>query len=305
MLAAVALLYRLQPHLRELEGNLLGLAQIEPQLRSVGAMLATDDKDYPAPGHRPIRAIDTSIRFDRVSFCYDDDSGAALTDVSFAIPAGKTTALIGPSGAGKTTIVNLLLRLYRPTSGTILVDGVPLEEVRRTDWLDLIAIAGQDVELIEGTVIDNIRMADGRTSDAEVRQALEVAGVAEMIDALPDRHRTWIGQQGMRFSGGQRQRLGLARAILRDPAFLILDEAMSALDKELETDVRRAIDQRFAGRTRLIITHRVETLGNVDHVVRIDRGRIVEGSPAELLLHAPPMAPRPIAALPVRPAERA
>ena len=280
-LAAIALLYRLQPHLRELEGNLLGLAQIEPQLDSVRAMLATCDKDYPPLGHRPIRSLDAAIRFERVSLVYDSARGAALTDVSFEIPAGKTTALVGASGAGKTTIVNLLLRLYRPTEGRILVDGVPLEDIRRTEWLELLAIAGQDVDLIEGTVIDNIRMANHSSSDDDVRAALHVAGIADMIQGLPDGYSTWIGQQGMRFSGGQRQRLGLARAILRDPAILILDEAMSALDKSLEDSIRHAINRRFTGRTRLLITHRTETLHDVDHVVCLDQGRVVaQGPPA-------------------------
>ncbi|WP_243848082.1 ABC transporter ATP-binding protein [Sphingomonas oligoaromativorans] len=286
-LAAIALLYRLQPHLRDLEGNLLGLAQIEPQLASVRAMLTTEGKDYPPPGHRPIDRLGSSIRFENVSFAYDSVGDAALTEVSFEIPAGKTTALVGASGAGKTTIVNLLLRLYQPTEGRILVDGVPLDEIRRTDWLGLLAIAGQDVDLVEGTVIDNIRMANHGSSDDEVRAALRVAGVADTIAQLPDGYKTWIGQQGTRFSGGQRQRLGLARAILRDPDVLILDEAMSALDKSLEDNIRHAIDRRFVGRTRLIITHRTETLDDVDHVVCLDQGKLVaEGPPEAVLLRS-------------------
>ncbi len=282
-LAAIALLYRLQPHLRELEGNLLALAQIEPQLDSVRAMLTTEGKDYPLPGHRPIGTLGSSICFENVSFAYDCAGGAALTEVSFEIPAGKTTALVGASGAGKTTIVNLLLRLYQPTEGRILVDGVPLDEISRTDWLGLLAIAGQDVDLVEGTVIDNIRMANHASSDDEVRAALRVAGIADTIGQLPDGYSTWIGQQGTRFSGGQRQRLGLARAILRDPTFLILDEAMSALDKSLEDTIRHAIDRRFVGRTRLLITHRTETLEDVDHVVCLDQGKVVaEGPPGSV-----------------------
>src|SRR5262249_35252853 len=158
-------------------------------------------------------------------------------------------------------------------------DGVPLEEIRRTDWLDLLAIAGQDVDLIEGTVIDNIRMANQASSDDDVRAALQVAGIADTISRLPDGYSTWIGQQGMRFSGGQRQRLGLARAILRDPTILILDEAMSALDKSLEDSIRHAIDRHFAGRTRLLITHRTETLHDVDHVICLDQGRVVAMGP--------------------------
>jgi ABC-type multidrug transport system fused ATPase/permease subunit len=274
-LAAVALLYRLQPHTRTLEGNLLYMAQIEPQLRSVRMMLEKDDKEYPAVGHRTLDSLRRGIRFDHVTFHYEAGSEPALKEVTFEIPAGVTTALVGASGAGKTTIINLLLRLYQPTSGTIWVDDMPLEEVRRTDWLKLLGVAGQDVDLIEGTVIDNIRMADINATEADVIEASRIAGVSEFIESLPEGYGTWIGQQGLRFSGGQRQRIGLARAILRNPDFLILDEAMSALDRGLEERIRGAIDECFAGRTILIITHRVETVLNADNIIRIDNGTVV------------------------------
>lgn len=274
-LAAVALLYRLQPHTREIESNLLYMAQIEPQLRSVRMMLQKDDKEYPAPGHVPIRSLRKSIRFECVTFRYEADSPPVLKDVTFEIPVGKTTALVGASGAGKTTIINLLLRLYQPSSGTIRVDDLPMEDLRRTDWLRLLAVAGQDVDLIEGTVIDNIRMADNAATEAEVVAASRIAGVSEFIEPLPEGYKTWIGQQGLRFSGGQRQRLGLARAILRNPDFLMLDEAMSALDHELEGRIRRAIDTRLAGRTILIISHRLETVLNADHVIHIEEGIVL------------------------------
>ncbi len=277
-LAAVALLYRMQPSAREIEGRLLYLAQIEPQLRSVRMMLCKDDKHYAAPGHLPIRQLRKSVRFDAVSFRYDDGAAPALDNVSFEIPVGATTALVGASGAGKTTLINLLLRLYTPTSGTIWVDDVPLIDLRRSDWLGLLAVAGQDVDLIEGTVIDNIRMADSTASQEDVVAASQIAGVAEFIEPLPEGYETWIGQQGMRFSGGQRQRLGLARAILRNPQFLILDEAMSSLDRDLEVRIRHAIEQRFAGRTLLIISHRLETVLDAEHLIRIECGSVVAGA---------------------------
>ncbi len=273
-LAAVALLYRLQPHAREIESNLFYLAQVEPQLRSVRMMLKRDDKHYPQPGHRPMHALHKGIRFDHVTFQYPGSASPALVDVTFEIPAGATTALVGASGAGKTTIINLLLRLYQPASGTIWVDDMPLEEVRRTDWLGLLAVAGQDVDLVEGTVIDNIRMADNGATEEAVVAASRIAGIAGFIETLPEGYQTWVGQQGLRFSGGQRQRLGLARAILRNPDFLMLDEAMSALDGELEGEIRGAIEDRFAGRTILIVTHRPEAVRKADHVVHIEDGMV-------------------------------
>lgn len=283
-LAAVALLYRLQPHVRELEGNLLYLAQIQPQLSSVRRMLETGDKDYPCLGYRPISLITKGIRFQNVTFRYQPDAAPAVADVSFEIPAGVTTALVGVSGAGKTTIVNLLLRLYQPSSGTIFVDDVPMEEIFRSDWLSLLAVAGQDVDLIEGTVMENIRMADSNAKEESVLAASRTAGVSEFIEALPEGYKSWIGQQGMRFSGGQRQRIGLARAVLRDPQFLMLDEAMNAIDRGLEDRIRRAIDDRFVGRTILIITHRLETVLNAHHVICVENGRVTaEGPPQEVL----------------------
>ena len=276
-LAAIVLLYRLQPYGRQIQSDLLYMAQIEPQLRSVRMMLERDDKEYPAPGHRPITSFRKSIRFENVTFQYQAAPTPALKNVTFEIPAGATTVLVGASGAGKTTIINLLLRLYQPSSGTIWVDDMPLEEVRRTDWLKLLAVAGQDVDLIEGTVIDNIRMANNDATEEEVIAASRIAGVSEFIELLPDGYRAWIGQQGLRFSGGQRQRLSLARAILRNPSFLMLDEAMNNLDVELEARLRGAIEERFSGRTILTITHRLDAVAKADHIIRIEDGMVVRG----------------------------
>ncbi|MCP5432739.1 MAG: ABC transporter ATP-binding protein [Alphaproteobacteria bacterium] len=288
--AAIALLYRLQPHVRSLEGNLLYLAQVEPQLRSVRAMLDTGDKEYPLPGHRALASLGGGIRFENVTFRYRPEGKPVLDDVSFEIPEGVTTALVGSSGAGKTTVVNLLLRLYRPQEGRILVGEAGLDEISRRDWLGHLAVAGQDVELIEGTVIDNIRMARHDASEADIIDAARIAGVAEFIEPLPDGYETWIGQEGLNFSGGQRQRIGLARAVLRDPRFLILDEAMSALDRGLEDRIRQALDQRFRGRTILLITHRLETVLNADKVVCIEEGRVVSAGPPDALLSDPTSA---------------
>jgi ABC-type multidrug transport system fused ATPase/permease subunit len=275
LLAATALLYRLQPHAREIEGHLLYLAQIEPQLRSVRSMLQTETTLQEPPGHLPIAALRQGIRFDGVSFAYADGLPPALDNVSLEIPSGCTTALVGASGAGKTTLIHLLLRLYTPGAGTISVDGVPLQDLRRTEWLALLAVAGQDVDLIEGTVLDNIRMADANASQDDVLAAARLAGVAEFVEPLAEGFETWIGQQGHRFSGGQRQRLGLARALLRKPQLLILDEATNALDSELARRIRRAIDEHLPACTVLVISHHADAVRDADHVIHLHAGRVV------------------------------
>ena len=238
-------------------------------------MLRQDDKHYDAPGHLPVQALRQGIRFEGVGFAYAAGLPPALDNVSFEIPAGRTTALVGASGAGKTTLIHLLLRLYTPGAGTISVDGVPLQDLRRADWLGLLAVAGQDVDLIEGSVLDNIRMADATASHDDVLAAARMAGVAEFVEPLAEGFETWIGQQGHRFSGGQRQRLGLARALLRKPQLLILDEAMNALDSELARRIRQAIDEQFSGSTVLIISHHVDSVRDADHVIHLHGGRIV------------------------------
>ncbi len=283
-LTAVALLYRLQPHTREFEDNMIKLAQIQPQLQSLRTMLESGDKVYTGEGHAPFEAVQERIEFRDVSFRYSKDSDDAVSNLSFDIPAGKTTALIGASGSGKTTIVNLLLRLYEPGSGRILVDGVALDDLRRVDWLRQMGLAGQDVDLVDGSVMDNIRMADPACDAAKVIAAARAAGVASFIEHLEYGYDTWIGPEGLRFSGGQRQRIGLARAILRNAHLLILDEAMSALDRGLEDRVKHEMQTQFAARTMLIITHRLETIQDVAHVIWIDGGKVMGQGPAEMVL---------------------
>ncbi|GAC1422870.1 MAG: ABC transporter ATP-binding protein [Acidobacteriaceae bacterium] len=283
-LTCVALLYRLQPHVREIEDHRLNLLQLEPQLQSVRSILDEGRYSLAPFGATPIDGIRHAIRFDHVTFQYQPDAPAALDNVSFQIPAGLTTALVGASGSGKTTVVNLLLGLYRPDAGAAYVDDTPLDELDRSDWLKLIAVAGQDVDLVEGSVLENIKMADLQASEEMITSAAALVGISEFMESLPQGYNTWIGQQGLRFSGGQRQRIGLARATLHNPKFLILDEAMSAMDLALEQKVRKSIQTHFQGCTVLLITHRLETVLNSDHVICIEEGRIVaEGEPSAML----------------------
>ncbi len=286
-LGAVALLYRLQPHTREFEDHLMHFAQTQPQLHSVRMMLETDDKPYPPNGTLPFVQMHRGISFRNVDFRYTDAGANVLSGVCFDIPSGATTALIGASGAGKTTVVNLLMRLYEPSGGEILVDGVRLADLRRTDWVSQLGLAGQDIEMVNGTVMDNIRMSDPFGDESKAIEAARIAGVAPFVEHLPEGYDTWVGPDGLRFSGGQRQRIGLARAILRNSQLLILDEAMSALDRGLEGRVKQEIDARMASRTIMIITHRLDTIQDVQHVIWIEDGKVrAEGPPALVLPQA-------------------
>jgi subfamily B ATP-binding cassette protein MsbA len=194
------------------------------------------------------------------------------------------TALVGASGSGKTTIVNLLLRLYNPDQGCLTLGDMPLASVRRADWLGQIAVAGQDIDLVEGTVRDNVLMARADAAEAALAHAYRLSGLSDFLAGLPHGDESWVGQQGLNLSGGQRQRVGIARAVLRDPDLLILDEATSALDGALEAQVRASLHAHFAGRTMLIITHRLETVRTADHVIRLAEGRVIgAGTPAEII----------------------
>lgn len=292
-LTIVALLYRLQPHLQEFESNSLFLAQSAPQLRSVRRMIGPEGKSFPDTGRLPMPAHYQHIAFRNVVFSYDGKR--ALDDVTCTIPCGRTTALVGASGSGKTTIVNLLLRLYAPESGQILLDQTEIGNVHRDQWLCKLAVAGQDIDVVEGTVRDNVLMARPDADQAALAEAYSLSGLSEMLAGLEYGDRNWMGQQGLNLSGGERQRVGLARAILRDPEILILDEATSALDSALEARIRRSLEQRFAGRTILIITHRLETVRNVDHVICMDDGKVLaQGPPAQILA---PLSISPLAAI--------
>jgi subfamily B ATP-binding cassette protein MsbA len=282
-LAFVALLYRLQPHVHDLESNLLRAAQLEASARSVMGMLDRSDKTYLASTSTPFAGLHREIRFESVSFSYAGALSPSLDQISFRMSAGSVTALVGMSGTGKTTIVNLLLGLYRPDSGSIVVDGIRLDELNRTSWLSRIAAAGQDVELIEGTVLDNLRVASPEAGLPAIRSAARTARILDAIESLPQGFDSWIGQQGLKLSGGQRQRLGVARALLRNPDVLILDEATNALDSRLENEIWGAIRRELAGRTLLVITHRLETIMSADQVICIGSGRVLDcGSPAQL-----------------------
>ncbi len=234
------------------------------------------------PGEEPAR-FEREIVFDRVTFRYGDDE-PVLADVSFTLPKGRVVALVGPSGAGKTTLADLLPRFHDPTGGRILMDGVPLTRLTRRSLRGLMGVVSQDTVLLNDTVRRNIAYGSPNATLQQVEAAAAAANAGGFISGLSLGYDTMLGERGTRLSGGQRQRIAIARALLRDPPILILDEATSALDTESERLVQQAIDRLMHHRTVLVIAHRLATVRDADEIVVLDAGRVVQrGSHAELL----------------------
>jgi ATP-binding cassette, subfamily B, bacterial MsbA len=236
------------------------------------------------PGEGDAR-FEREIVFDRVSFRYGDGP-PVLSDVSFTIPKGKVVALVGPSGAGKTTLADLLPRFHDPRSGRVLLDDVPLTRIRRRSLRAMLGVVSQDTVLLNNTVFANIAYGSPGATLARVEAAAEAANAAGFIGQLPNGYDTVLGERGTRLSGGQRQRIAIARALLRDPPILILDEATSALDTESERLVQQAIDRLMRERTVLVIAHRLATVRDADEIVVLEQGRVVQRGPHEELYRA-------------------
>ncbi len=254
----------------------------ERLIELLGAADSVQDPAAPRPLPRPTEG---ALAFDGVTFRYPArPEDAALHDVSFAVRPGETVALVGPSGAGKSTILQLLLRFYDPQHGTITLDGVSLDSMRRADFRKAIALVPQDPVIFGDTARENIRFGRPDATDAEVEAAARAAAAHDFVARLPQGYDTYVGERGVMLSGGQKQRIAIARAILRDAPVLLLDEATSALDAESERAVQNAVTEMSEGRTTIIVAHRLATVKQADRILVFEEGRIVaEGTHDQLV----------------------
>lgn len=235
-------------------------------------------------GSRNFERLTEAVRFENVSFKYAGGNQPAIRNLSFSIPRGQTVALVGPSGAGKTTIAGLLSRLYDPQAGRIAIDGIDLRDYDARQWRQRIAVVSQDIFIFDDSVANNIAFGRSNISQMEIERAARMAAAHEFISRLPDGYNTILGDRGVRLSGGQQQRIAIARAILANPDLLILDEATSHLDSVTEAAIQNAVDELAANRTLLVIAHRLSTIKRADTIVVLTDGQIVEiGSHAELI----------------------
>jgi ATP-binding cassette, subfamily B, bacterial MsbA len=236
-----------------------------------------------SPTATTLSNVSGHIRAEHVGFAYDPRQ-PVLTDVSFEAKPGELVAIVGPTGAGKTTAMNLIHRFYDPTEGRITIDGRDLRQVTMESWYRQIALVPQETILFGGTILDNIRYGNRDAGDEAVKEASRAAHAHDFIMGFPDQYHTVVGEKGINVSGGQRQRIAIARAILKNPRILLLDEATSALDSESERLVQEALEQLMKGRTTFVIAHRLTTIQRADRILVLNKGRLVEtGTHSELM----------------------
>jgi subfamily B ATP-binding cassette protein MsbA len=277
----ITAIYMIFSPVKKLGESYTFLQEIRSAIERIETVLQTPTEKG---GSREIRDILKGIRFEDVSFTYASNDIPVLKNINLAIGAGEVLAVVGPSGAGKTTFADLIPRFYDPTSGRITIDEIDIREAGLRSLRDLIGIVSQDIILFDDTVAENISFGRPGAQSEDIRKAAEMAYAAEFIEKLPEGYDTFIGERGMKLSGGQRQRIAIARAVLKNPPLLILDEATSSLDTVSESLVQRALEGLMKNRTTIIIAHRLSTIKNADRIVVLEDGRITDmGTHDELL----------------------
>jgi len=272
---------------------LMGLLNVQVSLTSSLALFARifEYLDLNVEIDDPAEPVDIDpstirghVRFEDVVFAYPGAALPAVDEVTLDIPAGTTLALVGETGSGKSTMAALAARLYDPTSGRITIDGIDIRDMRLTDLAAIVGVVSQETYLLHTTVRENLRYAKPSATDAEIETATRAAQIHDLIAGLPDGFDTMVGSRGHRFSGGERQRIAIARTLLRNPRVLVLDEATSALDNETERAVQQAFDQLALGRTTITIAHRLSTVRDADQIAVVDHGHIAEAGTHDSLL---------------------
>ncbi len=282
LIAFLALLQRMQPHAVAMTQSRLKLSTLQAAHDSVVALIEATDSLPMSSGIRAAPRRTQQIELHGVTLEYRGATRRALDDVSIRISAGRTTALVGRSGAGKSTVIRLVCRMSDPDSGRVTVDGTDLREINLADWRTRCAVVPQDVFLFDASIRDNIAYGHPDASEVEIEAAARAAQAHDFILALPNGYDEGVGERGTRLSGGQRQRIALARALLRDAGVLILDEATNALDHLSQRLVQDSL-AASANRTVLVVAHQLSSIEAADHVIVLEDGRVVEqGSPEEL-----------------------
>jgi ATP-binding cassette subfamily B protein/subfamily B ATP-binding cassette protein MsbA len=272
----VLMLQRLNLRLTRTAGCLNRMAAMHGSMQLVEELLDPSDKQFRRRGGVPFDSLRQCIRLEGVSLTYEGRDQPALDGIDLEIPVGSTLALVGESGGGKSSLVDLLVGLISPSRGRVLVDGVDLERIDLNSWQQMLGVVSQDVLLLNGSIRENIAFSVPEASDQAIQAAAASADAATFIEALPDGYNTLIGERGFRLSGGQRQRLSLARALLKNPELLILDEATSALDSPSEARILQAVERFARKRTVLTVAHRLSSVQQANLIVVLQTGRIVE-----------------------------
>lgn len=276
LLTFLLALQRLSIRLKATAGAATQFIDNSARMYRLDNILDRRDKEFEQSGAHPFTGLESAIEFQHVSLSYTNDDTFALKDLTFTLPRHQVTALVGESGAGKSTIVDLLVGLYQPTSGTIRVNGRGLNEYRLTDWRQHIGVVSQDTFIFNTSILENLRYGSPDASFDDVVHATKLAHAHHFVMDLPNGYDTVVGERGYRLSGGQRQRLALARALIKQPEILILDEATSALDSESEKLIQQALEQFQQNRTVIVIAHRLSTIAAADQILVLDRGQLVE-----------------------------